>query len=59
MTSELSVIVPYKDLESLINSKKRLDDLEAKYDQMEQRYSAIQHMFSEVLEKVAEIDRYL
>lgn len=59
MTNKLSVIIPYKELEALLNTKHKLDDLEKKYDQMEKRYAAIQHMFSEVLVKVAEIDRYL
>jgi len=59
MTNKLSVIIPYKELEALLNTKHKLDDLEKKYDLMEKRYAAIQHMFSEVLLKVAEINRYL
>ena len=54
-----SVIIPYRELEKLLQSANKIEQIEALVKRMDERNSAMQHMYSEVLEKVAEINRYL
>lgn len=59
LENKLSVIIPYKELETLLTNAKKIDDMEKKYERLEQRYIALHQLYFEVLEKVVEIDKYL
>lgn len=54
-----SVIIPYRELEKMLESSNKIAHIEALFQRMEERMAAMQVMYSEVLEKVAEIERYL
>lgn len=54
-----SVIIPYRELEKLLQSANKIEHIESLIDRIDERNSALQLMYSELLEKVAEIDRYL
>ena len=54
-----SVIVPYRELEKMLQSANKIEHIEALVKRVDERNSAMQLMYSELLEKVAEIDRYL
>lgn len=56
---DLSVIIPYRDLECLLNIAKDLEEMKKLYRQQELRYAAMQDMFRECMEKISEINRYL
>lgn len=58
-TSEISVIIPYRDFENLLNSAKRIEEMERHCKRIEERCAAMHLMYVELLEKIAEIDRYL
>lgn len=58
-TSEISVIIPYRDFENLLNCSKKIEEMERRCKHMEERCSAMHLMYVELLEKIAEIDRYL
>lgn len=57
--NNISVIIPYRDLENLLNSAQKIEEMEKRYKRMDERYAAMRLMYLELLEKVAEIDRYL
>lgn len=57
--NELSVIIPYRDLENLLNSSKKIEEMEKHCKRMDERYAAMHLMYVELLEKISEIDRYL
>lgn len=59
ITGELSVIIPYKDFEKLIECGNRIDEMEKLYKHMDERYVAMMEIYREILDKVAEIYRYL
>ncbi len=54
-----SVLIPYKDLEILVQSANKIAHIEQLLKQSEMRCAAMQNMYSELLKKVAEINRYL
>ena len=54
-----SVIIPYRDLEKMLESTNKIEHIEKLFRRMDERMAAIQLMYSDLLEKVAEIDRYL
>lgn len=54
-----SVLIPYKDLESLLKIARNYDTLEKKVQRMEKQLDALRVMYSEALERIAEINRYL
>ena len=54
-----SVIIPYRELEKMLEVSNKIAHIEQLVKRMEERNSAMQLMYSEMLEKVAEIDRYL
>ena len=58
-TNDISVIVPYRDFENLLNCSKKIEEMERRCKRMEERYAAMHLMYVELLEKIAEIDRYL
>ena len=54
-----SVIIPYRELENLLQSANKIEHIEALMKRIDERNSAMQLMYSELLEKIAEINRYL
>lgn len=54
-----SVIIPYRELEKMLESANKIEHIEALAKRMDERVSAMQLMYSEMLEKIKEIDRYL
>lgn len=54
-----SVIIPYKELEKMLESSKKIAHIEELYKRTEERLAVMQLMYSEMLEKVAEINRFL
>lgn len=54
-----SVLIPYKDLETLLKIARNYDTLEKKVQRMEKQLDALRVMYSEALERIAEINRYL
>ena len=55
----ISVLIPYKDLEKLIEFANKYEQLERLAKRMDERCARMQLLYSEILEKVAEMDRYL
>ncbi len=56
---DFSVIIPYRELEKMLESSNKIAHIESLYKHTEERLSAMQLLYSEILEKVHEIDRYL
>lgn len=54
-----SVIIPYRDLEKMLESANKIAHIESLAKRMDERASAMQLLYSEMLEKIREIDRYL
>lgn len=54
-----SVIIPYRDLETMLESSNKIAHIESIAKHMEERVAAMQLLYSEMLEKIREIDRYL
>lgn len=54
-----SVLIPYKDLEKLIEFANKYEQMERLVKRMDERCARMQLLYSEILEKVAEMDRYL
>ena len=54
-----SVIIPYRELEKMLESSNKIEHIERLATRVEERCSAMQNMYTELLEKVAEINRYL
>lgn len=50
-----SVLIPYKDLEKMVEIAKKVEQIELQYDRLQEQYAAIRGMFSECLEKINEI----
>ena len=55
----ISVLIPYKDLEKLIEFANKYEQMERLVKRMDERCARMQLLYSEILEKVAEMDRYL
>lgn len=50
-----SVIIPYKDLEMMVEMSKELEEIKKQYARLQDQYAAIRLMFSECLQKIKEI----
>ena len=59
LTQKFAAIIPYDDLENLLEAARKIDEMENKYKRLEEQYLAIRQLYSEISERVAEIDRYL
>lgn len=53
------VLIPYKDLESLLKIARNYDTLEKNVQRIEKQLGALRGMYDEALERIAEINRYL
>lgn len=54
-----SVLIPYRELEKLLQSATKLEQMEQAIKRTDERCAKMQMLYCEVLEKVAEINRYL
>ena len=54
-----SVLIPYKDLEALLQCARKCDTLEKKIQRMEKQIDALRGMYTEALDRIADINRYL
>lgn len=54
-----SVLIPYKDLEKLVNLAQTNEEILRQVEAANERCAAMQMMYGELLEKVAEIKRML
>ena len=55
----LSVLIPYRDLEKLLEVGNKIEQIESSSRRMEQMYGAMRTQYVELLQKVAEIEKYL
>lgn len=55
----LSVVIPYKDFESLVKVARNYDSLVAKIQRMEKQLDALRVMYGQALDRIADINRYL
>lgn len=53
MSGDISVLLPYKDLQSLLVASEKLSDLEKKVARLSEQYTALYGRYSEVLEKLS------
>ena len=51
----ISVIIPYAELDRLLQCANKLEEFEHHIRHLEQRYSAMGLLYSEILERVAEL----
>lgn len=54
-----SVLVPYRDLEKMLQSANKIEHIEQLATAMDTRCAKMQLLYSEILEKVAEIYHFL
>lgn len=54
-----SVLIPYSDLEKFISLAHEMHEMKFMYRRLEEKYSAMMSLYSEILEKVAEMEKYL
>lgn len=54
-----NVLIPYSDLQYLVNSLKNAEELQKQYEQMQKELIALRALWLETLEKIDEINRYL
>ena len=59
VANELAVIIPYRDLENLLNIAKTVEDIEKHCKRMEKRCAMMQLQYIELMEKIEEINKYL
>ena len=57
--SQLSVIIPYRDFENLMNIARTIEEMEKRCKHIDERCARMQLQYVELLEKFAEINRYL
>ena len=56
--SQLSVIIPYRDFEKLMNIVQSLEEMERRCKRIDERCARMQLQYVELLEKFAEMNRY-
>ena len=54
-----SVLIPYKDLEKLVNIAQNVDVLIDRVEKIDKRYAALQNQYSEALVKIKELEEML
>ena len=55
----ISVIIPYAELERLLKCVNNLEEFERQIQHLEQRYAAMGLVNSEILERIAELARMI
>lgn len=56
---DFSVLIPYRDLESLLQTARNLGQLVDRMSRLEEQHESLTRMYFEALEKIAEINRFL
>ena len=56
---DFSVLIPYRELEKIFQSANKIEHIEQLAQRLDERCAPKQLMYSEMLEKVAQINRYL
>lgn len=56
---KIQVIIPYSDLEKMVQMSARVEEIERYIKRMDEQYAAIRGMFSECLEKIADIQKFV
>ena len=54
-----SVLIPYSDLEKMVNMVTKVEQIEDQYARLQEQYAAIRGMLSECLEKIKEIREFV
>ena len=54
-----SVLIPYSDLEKMVNMAIKVEQIEEQYARLQEQYAAIRGMFSECLDKIKEIREFV
>ena len=54
-----SVLIPYRDLEKLVDVASKVEQIELQYARIQDQYAAIRGMFSECLDKIDEIREFV
>jgi hypothetical protein len=54
-----SVLIPYKDLEKLLETAYKLEEFQMRLKRMEEKQDALRVMYTEALMKIREIEKYL
>lgn len=54
-----SVLIPYQDLEKMVELAHKVDQIELQYSRLQEQYAAIRGMFSECLDKITEIREFV
>lgn len=54
-----SVIIPYRELEKMLESSNKIAHIESLVARMDERNATMQLLYSEMLEKIDEINRFL
>lgn len=55
----LSVVIPYRDLERLLKLARNMDSFEASLSQMDRKMTGLHGLYADLLEKVREIEKSL
>lgn len=56
---DYSVLIPYKDLEKMVNLARKSDELVRRYQRLEKKVDALHNLYLETLEKVSEMDKMM
>ena len=51
----IQVIIPYSDLEKMVNMAQELEEMKRQFTRIEEQYAAVRGMFSECIQKIQEI----
>ena len=51
----ISVIIPYAELDRLLQCANKLEEIERNLSRLDQRYASMGLLYSEILERVAEL----
>ena len=54
-----SVLIPYKDLEKLLETAYKLEEFQMRLKRKEEKQDALRVMYTEALMKIREIEKYL
>ena len=54
-----SVLIPYKDLEKMLQSANKIAEMVLQAKRIADRCACMQLLYSEMLEKICEMERYL
>ena len=54
-----SVLIPYRDLEKMVEVAKKVESIELQYARLQDQYAAIRGMFSERWDNIAEIREFV